>query len=573
MAPNEPPSSTVTVRIRTMADDLAAVTAGAAPSGESGAALGTAVPIVPEASLGSSGRRGLRIGLPTSMSAGKGPRWSPRLLVMLGGFVVVLIGLFGALAAVPRSTGTVADVLPRETLAFVSVRGTDGAGALGAPERAFVDAVRSHLVQTVDGLTTDRVADASDVTYVLLPGSSPADPIPALLVRGVETVDLMQAPEIGIKKIPGGLLLVDSTLLGRLEGLQGAAWSKDPELRSLFRGLPKNPSILLGFRSSALASVTKPFTGAATLTESAVFAVTPGTTGEDASILGRLTGSWMPPERNAAGTRQLAELLPASTILAFQADGGALAGAVLRSGETETAVSAITGLETFQRTLGAQRDVVEKLLGTVSAGPGVVGVLPTTVSGVRDFVAVFPLRPGADPRPPLRQLEPALRDLGPVLAGGSFPEAVFEEREYDSIPLRYMNFGASGRALDYAITDDLLLVATSRESMLALVDAVRGAKTSLKASREFSPLLETVTGARWLFMQNDPSLRVEFSPALQVYPRFLRAMALRPRAAGMVEGRLLLAPRESPTPEPLETQPPPPGSDVSPIPPPAAPAP
>lgn len=73
-------------------------------------------------------------------------------------------------------------------------------------------------------------------------------------------------------------------------------------------------------------------------------------------------------------------------------------------------------------------------------------------------------------------------------------------------------------------------------------------------------------GAHWLFFQDEPSLRVEFSPAYQVYPLLFRALAMRPGADGMVEGRLLPAPVASSVPEPVETPPQLPGSDVAPAP-------
>lgn len=574
MSSAELPPSTVTVRIRTMADDLAAAAAGAAPGEDGSTVLDTAVPI---AALGKHtgatkvARHGLPIGLPVNMSADRGSRRTKRLLVVAGGVAVAAIGVWLVLKMDPRSTGTVADVLPKETLAFVSVQGTGETATLNAGGETFVKTVRAQLVRSVGGLAADRVRDAADVTYLLLPGSSPADPIPALLVRGMETIDLTQTPSIGVKKIRGGLLIAESAVLGRLAGLEGTAWSGDQELRPLFRGLPQHPSLLLGFRSSALLSVTKPFTGASPLAQSGVLAAAQGARGEDAFVVrGRFSGMWGPLETKTAVTRQLAERLPASTIFAFQTDGPALASAFLRGGGLQATTPAVSGLEALRLALAPQQDVVDKLLGLLAAGPGVVGVLPTSAPAVRDVVAVLPLRAGEDPKPLLRQLEPAFREVGLLLAGGTFQDAVFEEGEYSGLPIRYMNFGSSGRAVDYAVTDDLLLVATSRESMFALVDTARGARPSLAASPQFRPVQEAATGARWLFFQDDQSLRLEFSPAYQVYPLLFRALAMRPGAAGMVEGRLLLAPAASSVPEPVETPPQLPGSDVAPTPLPSA---
>lgn len=569
----------MSVHIRTMADDLAAVTGGAAPNGDNSTGLGTLVPLVAGKTTTSTtpaARRGLPIGLPARLSRGRGSSRITRLLVLVAAGVAVLgSGLWLVLTMVPRTTGTVADTLPSETLAFISVAGMGGTGeAEDAGARTFVETVRTRIVQAVGELTIDRLRAATDVTYLLLPGSSPAEPIPALLVRGMDTVDLSQAPRLGTKKIRGGLLIAESTVLGRLEGLHGTAWSKDAELRVLFHGLPAHPPILLGFRSSALAALLKPFTVVSTPAQSGVLAVVPSDTGDDASLRGRFSDSWRDVETKTVVTRQLAERLPESTIFAFQTDGPALARAVLGGGEgAKGSTPVVPGLEALQRALAPQQETVEKLLGLLT-GPGVVGVLPTSVPAVRDVVAVLPLRSGVDAPSLLRQLELAFREVGPVLTGGTFPTAAFEEREYNGAPLRYMNFGTPGRAVDYVVTDDYLLLATSRESALALVDTVRGGRTSLAASPAFRPLQEVVAGARWVFVQDHPSLRTEFSPTYQTYPLLLRALALRPVAGGMVEGRLVLPPAAAPVPEPSALPLPLPEPDVSPTtPPPAFPAP
>lgn len=85
-------------------------------------------------------------------------------------------------------------------------------------------------------------------------------------------------------------------------------------------------------------------------------------------------------------------------------------------------------------------------------------------------------------------LEASMRALILPMTGksaGTFPELVFTDGEYSAVPLRYVNVDGQTKALDYALTDDYLLIASSLEGIQALIDEVLAAEGGLQESSDW----------------------------------------------------------------------------------------
>lgn len=192
-------------------------------------------------------------------------------------------------------------------------------------------------------------------------------------------------------------------------------------------------------------------------------------------------------------------------------------------------------LRVFRDGSDAARSVTETF-----AGPWTFGVLPTAQPGIRDAVAIIPLKEGVDPSPALRTLEAAFTGFGPYLTGSVFPEAAFVETAYGGVMIRYVNFGSPARAFDYAVVGGKLLVATSRESMYALVDALNTLGSALASRAEFAQLASAAVGTSWVYLRSDDRLAIEHPGALSVFHRLLPAILVKSVGSGSLEGLAVL---------------------------------
>ncbi|TSC71648.1 MAG: hypothetical protein G01um101438_991 [Parcubacteria group bacterium Gr01-1014_38] len=535
--------------IRTMADDLADAARGALtgtgglpqplPSG----AAAAGVPVAAQAT-----------GL-VRLPAGTRPRSRalPVLLLLLVFLALIGVGAWAALRLLPLSSGTVADAVPAEAQAFVSVRNGDAQSI----------ALRSALLSSVGGLQGDQLRGATDLTYLLLPGPSAAEPVAALLVRGVQTVDLSATPSLGVKPVAGGVLITESTNLGRVNALSGSTWGRERAFRTALRGFPENPSVFLAFRPGALATFLQPFSSHALPAESPlVMAIVP--TGDDgsASVVARIGSVPGRAEQTPAAPTggdgvALARKLPQTTLLAIVRPVAALEGFVSPTSASRLSSGLRPILQALHERAAALKSVLQSFEGVLA-----LGVLPTETSGVRDLVAVVPLKAGSDPSPQLRELESAGPTFGPYLTGSAFADAAFTETDYQGVRMRYMNFGSPARALDYAVVDQTLLLATSRASMRAVIDAARGVTPPLGDSDVFGSLAGVVDGSNWVFFRGGPVLREEFPPAYRALVALLNGLFLRPASPDLLTGAMVL---QEPIPsEPVVGAPPSPSPGVQP---------
>lgn len=531
--------------IRTMAEDLADAARGTLASGVSPVPQGSA------AAVPASTPTGGLVRLPAAVRPRR--RGLTVSLFLLVGLVLVGVGAWVALRLIPFSSGTVADALPAEAQAFISVRNGD-------PQTA---ALLSALLSSFEGLTTEHFRGATDLTYLLLPGPSPAEPIPALLVRGVHAVDLSAMPTLGLKAVRDGMIITNSAHLGRLNALSGSTWGSERAFRNSLRGFPENASVLLAFRPEALATFLQPFAPHALSAASPlVMAIVPAGDGS-ANLVARVGsvsergGRTSAPSVGKFGADS-ARNIPRNALLAMQRPVTVLAD--LHQGAVAARIPSGLRpvLQALQERAAAFAGVLQSLEGTLT-----IGVLPGETAGVRDLVAVVPLKAGGDPRPQLRELESAGPTFGPYLTGSAFADAAFREAEYHGVRVRYMNFGSPARAFDYAVVNQALLVATSRTSMNALIDAVQGTAPSLADHAAFGLLAGIADGSRWTFFRGAPELHAELPPAYRVLADPLGGLLLRPTDSGLFAGALVPAESKPNEPPPSGATPPSPETPPS----------
>ncbi|TSC64641.1 MAG: hypothetical protein G01um1014106_31 [Parcubacteria group bacterium Gr01-1014_106] len=513
--------------IRTMADDLA----DAARGGLTGtgplppAAAGTAPAL-------STAQPRQVVGLPADARPRR--RIVPVLLLVLPLVVLVGVGVWVAIRLLPRSSGTVADSIPSEAQAFVSVRSGDAQASTLLP----------GFFATMNGLQAGQVAGASDITYLLLPGPSAAEPVPAILVRGIPTVDLSASPALGLASVSEGVLITDSTNLGRVRAFSGSTWGRERAFQRALHGLPAQPPILMAARPGVLATLLQPFfSHPLSHDASLVMAIVPSGEGGSASVVARVDAP-SSAQQNASSSAgvtgiRLAATLPHTVMMAMEYPLRSLADVL-------TSERIPSGLRPVAQALQERSDAFGNLLQSFE-GTAILGTLPTDTAGVRDVVALLTLKPGGtDTQSSLRVLEAAGPAFGPYLTGSAFADAAFTEATYRDVAVRYMNFGSPTRALDYAVVDDLLIIATSRSAMHAVLDALQEAVPTLATVETFRVLAETVDQSAWSFFRGSTALQNELPPAYHSMSAVLDGLVLRPVNDGLYTGAILL--REPPPP-------------------------
>lgn len=456
----------------------------------------------------------------------------------------------GIQVGVPRGSGTVADVVPAEALAFLSVR-------VGNP---LTEPIRDRMAAAVHLQSTESLSGATDLTYILFGGPSAAEPIGALLVRGLDTVELSASPDLGVKPLgPKTLLITGSVHLGRLNALSGRTWGRERTFRELLRGMPARPPALVAAREPFLASFLQPYAPyPVSFRSELLMAVVPDGDGKTAGVLVHLQPAGgrvlVAPAAGATNAELLAKL-PASTLLLLQRPRDLLA-LVLAPNIPDLPPSLRTAFQGIQQRADAVRPLLEMV-----EGPVFLGVLPTAAAGVRDTVLLIPLKDGAEPQPLLRTLESAFAGFGPYLGAGPALAPEFTETLYQGVPLRYLNFGSPARAIDYAVADRLLLFATSRESAQSVLDTIRAGASSLAASPRFAPIVGAAEGEGWTFFRFDRVLEAEIPEGTRPFHTLVGGLLLRPTGENKLTGPLLVGEEAPPTPSPT---PPPPEPSPSP---------
>jgi hypothetical protein len=87
-------------------------------------------------------------------------------------------------------------------------------------------------------------------------------------------------------------------------------------------------------------------------------------------------------------------------------------------------------------------------------------------------------------------IEAALPALYPLIfhREQKIPPIAFASASYGSTAIRYVNLTGSAKALDYAVTKDYLLIATSKEGMFTLLDTLAGQKPNITTNTQIAAL-------------------------------------------------------------------------------------
>ena len=416
--------------------------------------------------------------------------------ILLGMAIAALLAVasWGAWTFVPRDSGTIADDIPAEALAFLSVQ--QGSGALASS----LVSVFTEAFGAPASLLGEHWTDAA---YVLLPGGTPAEPIPLLLLRGNDVQPQVEGvTAVAVKNLPSGAVaIIDEKNAGRLDGLSGASLGRTRSFRAL-RKHTRPTSALLYLREDQAPSLLGPFSFFAPRVPDAVLLAMelPDATGSVVTLTGVGSVRRELPRGAAVGEAVLSRVPARVLTLAARPEVRADVEAwrVSQSGNPD--------LQEFFRALsqgGTSLDGLWQLL----AGPYFGGSLPTSTASVRDGFLVMPLTEGTPSDAvmnALRPLEDVFRHADVFLTGSTFPDATFEEDSYNGVNIRYVNFGTPDRSFDYAVGDSLLLVATSRESMRLLIDTLKGSEEATLASDPvFQSLALPTRPATWQYLRVD----------------------------------------------------------------------
>lgn len=492
--------------IRTMADDLAAKEKGGFPEDVVAPPTdATAVPALPLPPRRGGGA-GKNIALPTSIRSTSAV-WYPIVL----GVVVALVIAGGGWAAwtfLPRPAGGILDEIPADALAFVTIK-------RGTP--VLEEKLLPKLTQVL-GMTPEELGGAwEEVAYVLIPGGSPSEPVPFLLVHAPDAQALPRAAEnMTVKKLPSGsVAIIETSSAGRLAAVSSSAIGGDGEFRQLSSLLPLSP-VRYYLREGQSGALLTPFSFpniSQKVSDTVVLALLPRD--NDGKVVA-VAGARSEKQPGISPFSNWDGLLRALPVTAIGSVGRANFGTDFDL--WRAASSGNPSLQDFFRLLSQQGPTLDGLRAHL-AGPYLVGTLVTGEPGVRDGFVVLTLNEDAQPqtRQSLGILEDAFRQLSSFIAGSTFPGAVFEESVYRDVTIRFVNFGGPERTLDYAVVDNSLVVTTSRDSMRLVIDVLRKAndKTSVADDRKFQSLSGVISAGSWSYLRPDATVRAELPKGFQ----------------------------------------------------------
>jgi len=443
---------------------------------------------------------------------------------MLVGIGVAIVISFAVLAGYifwPKKTNTIADKIPAETIAFVSIK--RGSGAL---EKAVLPKILASL-----GLNSNALgSNWSDLAYVVIPGSTSSESIGFIMTDDASSVSLGENTNLVLKNLANGnTAIVSTTESGRLDGLSGKGMSDNADFLTLSSKLPASSEyIYLGSGESASASssfslLTKEQNSAQ------LFAVAPSTDG----------GNFLPVMvakntdekfiKNQVSWETSIKAIPASIIAL--SGYGSLSDSVDMWRQSQ---SNNPQMQAFLNTLNDQDTVIGGLKANL--GPNfIVGSL-LNATPIPDGVAVLPIKDGTTAlvTAQMTSLEDALKLLGPLVGGAPFEGVTFDDASYRDVAIRYVNFGDSRRSIDYAIIDSLLLVSTSKTSMEQMIDAYKGDAENFSAG--FTA--QSTGQIDWQYVRMDEKVLTALPTSLKILLSGITATYFEPIKDGVYTGNI-----------------------------------
>lgn len=142
-------------------------------------------------------------------------------------------------------------------------------------------------------------------------------------------------------------------------------------------------------------------------------------------------------------------------------------------------------------------------------------------------------------------IEESLGALLPLITGQKGVGAIeFSPNTHAGVPLQYANFSQPSQALDYAVVDNHIVITTSRESMFAVLETIRGTHIAVTAS----PVWQSLLTPPWAGLSNAAALvlgRVtlpQLTPLLPVVSGGTPLFGLTIEPSAAVSGLLVMPP-------------------------------
>jgi len=420
------------------------------------------------------------------------------------GLVIALVLFVGGWTALNIFTGksnTIADKIPVETLAFMSV-GKDSGG--------FKEAIMPKALEAV-GASSDSISgNWTRLAYVLIPGSTASEPVPFVLIEGKDAKINVDAAKTATKKLANDVTaLIDPTLTGKLDGLAGKFLGKDNGYLDLARRVPKSENYIF-IKRSQLGTILSPFVFDSSTSVDGVLISLDNNAGKLVAVYG-VKGNKDVQQAKEYNWSKVLSSIPTTTLTAAAYPNVAKSIDDWRVKQTDNAQ-----IRDFLSALSSKGEALSALKSKAD-GPFIVGTLPTDKSDQLDAFAIIPVSTdsSSDVIGSMKMLEEALKNVAPLYAGASFPDAQFAEATYGETSIRFINFGSPDRSLDYAVVDSFLVVTTSKNSMYAVVDSIKQ-KNGIGSSGDMSSYLAG-SPLGWFFFNFSGSQSEKLPQALQPY--------------------------------------------------------
>lgn len=383
--------------------------------------------------------------------------------ILIGAGVAVLVCVIGFAGYYfwPKKTGTVADLIPSETIAFISIK--KDAGGL---EKVALPKIAMAL-----GLDDNSLgANWKNLVYGIIPGSTPSEPVGFLLTDDAASVQIGAVPSLAVKNLANNTaIIVETGSKGRVDGLSGKNLGDDKDFRALQKQLPVSPEYaylaknqnnvwLQPFLFLPVSDVAATLVGVVPAPQNGNSLVLMGTR-SDGKVFEKRQLPW-----------DLALKVVPATVLALTGHSD-LAGDAdqwrLSQSDNPAMQDLLNALTTKGESITALKDSLANnyVVGTLANG-----------SFAPDGIAVLTIKEGMteNVKTQMRNLEEALKLLGPLVGGASYPDVAFSDANYQDTAIRFVNFGDSSHSFDYAIVDSQLLISTSKNSMQRMIETSKG---------------------------------------------------------------------------------------------------
>ncbi len=376
-------------------------------------------------------------------------------LSLVVGVILALVicgGVWGSWLLWPRESGTIADKIPAEAVAFMNV-----SREKGVLQQVALDSFIGDF-----GLTKEKLGDSwNNIVYVALPGASPSEPIKMLLVDG--QAPQTDNPNIVVKTLASGATaLIEAAQSGRVDGLSNKPLGKTNDFRRLVGKLPQGNEYLY-IRQGQVPTFLKSYVYLPIDVDySTLITFASEMKQGTVAVYGMNNGPKKKVSNEQVVWQNMLKPVPVSVVAAAGHNNLEANVDEWRLGQSNNAK-----MQDFLNALNARSKTLTDLKN-VTTGRYVAGSLRETIDGF----AVIELKENSRETAVagMNGLEEAFNKLGQLIGNASYADASFGETSYKDVTIRFVNFGDANHTFDYAVLDNLLVVSTSKDSMFELIN-------------------------------------------------------------------------------------------------------